>query len=165
MVKKFGGPDGYLTRQVWDAFFEAASKPSALVAVRLDPTTHETEELSRYERSLVGVVPSLIVIDRILYLVKNGGILTAFDAETGDVVKAARITGALDPYSASPVSAEGHIYFATEGGNVAVVRAGRDWSVIAVNALDEPMYATPALSGGHIYVRTEAALYRFGVPH
>ncbi len=165
MVKKFGGPDRYLTRQVWDTFFDYASKPSALVAVRLGPTTQETEELWRYERSFVGVVPSLIVIDRILYLVKNGGILTAFDAETGDVVKAGRITGAVDPYSASPVSAEGRIYFATEGGNVAVVKAGRDWSVIAVNALDEPMFATPALSGGHIYVRTEAALYRFGVPH
>jgi len=72
------------------------------------------------------------------------------------------VTGAVDPYSASPVSAEGRIYFATEAGNVAVVEAGRDWSVATINALDEPMYATPALSQGHIYVRTDAALYSFG---
>ena len=70
--------------------------------------------------------------------------------------------GAIDPYSASPVSADGCIYFATEAGNVAVVEAGRDWSVETVNSLGEPTYATPALSRGRIYVRTEAALYSFG---
>jgi len=60
------------------------------------------------------------------------------------------------------VSAEGRIYFATEAGNVAVVEAGREWSVEAVNSLGEPIYATPALSRGRIYVRTEEALYSFG---
>ena len=78
------------------------------------------------------------------------------------MIKAGRVNGAIDPYSASPVSADGRIYFATEGGNVAVVAAGRDWSVETVNSLGEPIFATPALSQGRIYVRTEAALYSFG---
>lgn len=157
-----GETSGDITQEVWDAYFEAASRPSALVPVRLDPETMETTELWRYERSFVGVVPTLLAMDGIVYLVKNGGILTAFDAETGEVVKAGRITGAVDPYSASPVAADGRIYFATENGNVAVIEAGQDWSVIAVNALGEPMYVTPALSDGHIYIRTDEALYRFG---
>ena len=52
-------------------------------------------------------------------------------------------------------------YFASEEGNIAVVKAGDDWEVLAVNSLDEPIYGTPALSQGHIYVRTDAALYSF----
>ena len=160
--KHYGEANEYVTQEAWDKFFRFADKPSALVAVRLNPETMEPRELWRYERNFVGVVPSPILVDGILYLVKNGGILTAFDAETGEVIKAGRVNGAIDPYSASPVSAEGRIYFATEAGNVAVVKAGRDWSVETVNSLGEPIYATPALSRGRIYVRTEAALYSFG---
>ena len=158
----YGVADKYATQEAWDNFFRIATKPSALVAVRLDPETMEPHEVWRYERNFIGVVPSPILIEGILYLVKNGGILTTFNAETGEVIKVGRVTGAVDPYSASPVAAEGRIYLATEAGNVAVVEAGREWSVVAINALDEPMYATPALSQGHIYVRTDAALYSFG---
>ena len=160
--KHFAEANKYVTQEAWDKFFRSHDKPSALVAVRLNPETMEPRELWRYERNFFGVVPSPIVVYGILYVVKNGGILTAFDAETGEVIKAGRVNGAIDPYSASPVSADGRIYFATEGGNVAVVEAGRDWSVETVNSLSEPIFATPALSQGRIYVRTEAALYSFG---
>ncbi len=161
--QQYAGPDRNVTQEAWSKAYRALDRPSALVAVRLDPATMESRELWRYERNFFGVVPSPIVVDGILYLVKSGGILTAFNAETGEVIKAGRLTGAVDPYWASPVSAEGHIYFASEEGNIAVVEAGEDWKVLTGNSLDEPMYATPALSQGHIYVRTEAALYRFGV--
>ena len=69
---------------------------------------------------------------------------------------------ALGGYSASPVAAEGRIFLAGEEGKVAVLRAGRDWEVLAVNDLGESCYATPALSGGRIYLRTKTALYCFG---
>ena len=36
---------------------------------------------------------------------------------------------------------------------MAVVRAGKDWELVAANDLDEPLFATPALSAGRIYVR------------
>jgi hypothetical protein len=98
----------------------------------------------------------------VLYSVKNGGILTAFDAKSGEVTKVGRIEGALGGYSSSPVMAEGRIYFASEEGKGAVVRAGREWTVIQVNDLAEGMYATPALSEGKIFLRTAEALYCFG---
>jgi outer membrane protein assembly factor BamB len=160
--KEHGGPGRYITREAWDAAYRTIAKPSALIAARLDPGTRQPRELWRYEKSFVGVVPSPILIDGILYIIRNGGILTSFDAETGAVVKAARVDGAVDPYSASPVSAEGRICIASERGNVAVVEAGKEWKVLAVNTLDEPMYATPALSAGRIYVHTASALYCFG---
>ncbi len=92
----------------------------------------------------------------------NGGILTAFDAKTGAVTKTGRIPGALGGYSASPVLAEGRLYFSSEEGKIAVVRAGREWELIQLNDLGEELFATPALSGGQIFVRSGEALYCFG---
>ena len=72
------------------------------------------------------------------------------------------MTGALGPYSASPVAAEGKIFLASEEGKVTVLKASRDWEVTAINDLGESCFATPALAGGHIYLRTSEALYCFG---
>jgi outer membrane protein assembly factor BamB len=108
------------------------------------------------------VVPSPLLYKGVLYVLKNGGILTAFDRETGRVLKTGRVEGAVGGYSASPVAAEGKIFLASEDGKVAVVRAGKDWGVLAVNDIGENCSATPALSEGEIYLRTDEALYRFG---
>jgi outer membrane protein assembly factor BamB len=75
--------------------------------------------------------------------------------------KTGRVRGALGGYSASPVAAEGRIFVLSEEGKLAVLRAGRDWEVLAVNDLGEGAFATPALAAGRIYVRTDEALYCF----
>ena len=108
------------------------------------------------------MVPSPLLHDGLLYVVKNGGILLAYDAKTGQVVKTARVTGAVGGYSASPVMAGGRIYLATEEGKIAVVKPGRDWEVERVNEIGDPFFATPALAGGRIYARGDGALYCFG---
>jgi outer membrane protein assembly factor BamB len=63
---------------------------------------------------------------------------------------------------ASPVAADGHIYFTTEDGAVVVVLPGGDLTVKSVNRLPEAAYATPAFADGRLYVRTTQALYAFG---
>lgn len=78
------------------------------------------------------------------------------------MLKAGRVRGALGGYSASPVAAEGKLFIVSEEGKLVVLRAGRDWDVLAVNDLGEGSFATPALSAGKIYVRTDEALYCFG---
>jgi outer membrane protein assembly factor BamB len=107
-------------------------------------------------------VPSPLLYDGVLYLVKNGGILSTFDAKTGEVTKTGRVTGAVGPYSASPVAAEGKVFLASEEGKVTVLKASRNWEITAINDLGEGCFATPALAGGDIYLRTSEALYRFG---
>ena len=82
--------------------------------------------------------------------------------ETGKVLKQGRIREAIEGYSASPVGADGKVYFSSEGGKVTVLTAAGDWETLAVNDLGEEIFATPALSGGKIYVRTQEALYAFG---
>jgi outer membrane protein assembly factor BamB len=64
-------------------------------------------------------------------------------------------------FSASPVWAEGRIYFASEEGEVVVVREGQGMEVLARNALGEMIQASPAISGGRLFVRTATHLWAF----
>jgi outer membrane protein assembly factor BamB len=118
-------------------------------------------ELWRYERSFVAVVPSPLALHGLVYTIKNG-ILTTNAVDTGAVVKMGRVGSAPASYSASPVATGGRIYLANEDGVVFVLRAGKDWQVIASNDLGEPIFATPALSGGRIYLRAQKSLFAFG---
>jgi hypothetical protein len=164
-----GNRDGIVTQEKWEERQRLSIAPSSLLAIHLEPDPDHladppmrTRELWGYEKSYIGVVPSPLFYEGCLYLVKSGGLLTSFDAGTGQVAKAGPVAGALGAYSASPVAAEGKVYLASEDGKVTVLKASHDWEVITINYLGEGCYATPALSGGHIYVRTSEALYRFG---
>ncbi len=161
-----GDRDGNLDRLEYDQWVADNSGPSRLLAVRLkqgeEGLITDTEELWDYQRSFVGVIPSPLLYQDILYFIKNGGITTSMDAATGEVLKQSRVREAADPYSASPVAAQGHIYVSSEAGKVSVLRSGADWEVISVSDLKEPIYATPALSEGKIFVRTAVHLYCFG---
>lgn len=166
MARFSGNQDGVLNRAEWDDVVRRLDGPSRLVAMRLEPGAEggvlRASEIWKYEKSFVGVIPSPLLYDGVLYFVKNGGILTAMDAATGKMLKQGRLKDAIDPYSASPVAADGKIYFASETGKLSVVAPGAAWEVIAVNDLNEEIYATPALSDGKIFVRTMGGLYCFG---
>lgn len=160
-----GNADGATTLDEWESAYKPITAPSSLVAFQLEPDGAggtKPKELWRYEKSFIGVIPSPMLYRGALYFVKNGGILTAMDPETGKVLKAGRLTGALGGYSSAIVAADGRLFLASEEGKISVLRAGAEWEVIATNDLGEPCYATPALSGGRVYVRTQEALYCFG---
>jgi len=157
-----GNRDGIVTQEEWDQKQRETLGVNGLLAFELDGKgSKPPRELWRYEKSFSYIVPSLVLFDGILYSVRNGGILSSFDAATGKVVKTARLTGAPGGYSASPVAADGKIYFASEDGLMSVVKAGGEWEVLSVADFGEPIHATPALSGGSVFVRTGTALYRF----
>jgi outer membrane protein assembly factor BamB len=162
--KFMGNRDGIVTQDKWDAWGRHVGGPTGLLAVRLDTSggAVHPRELWRYDKGFAGVIPSPLLYDGVLYVVKNGGILTAFNPSTGEVLKTGRVRGALGGYSASPVAADGKIFLASEEGKLTVLKAGSDWDVLAVNDLGEGAFATPALSAGRIYVRTDEALYCFG---
>jgi outer membrane protein assembly factor BamB len=165
MAKYQGARDGYVDEPDWLAAWGATIAPSSLVAVALDRDASgaiKPRELWRYEKSFVAVVPSPLVLDGLVYTIKNGGILTTLAVEDGAVVKTARVGNTPASYSASPVATGGRIYLANEDGVVFVLKGGKDWEVIASNDLGEPIYATPALSQGRIYVRGAKSLFSFG---
>lgn len=158
---QMGDRDGVITEPEWKAAMEMAKAPDSLIAVDAKNPTQPVE-LWRYERSFVGVIPSPLYLDGLLYFIKNGGILTALNAGTGELVKSERLPNPAG-YSASLVAdPAGVIYAASEKGTVTAIKAGRDWQPLQVNDLKEEIFATPALSSGRIYIRTSDALYCFG---
>ena len=115
----------------------------------------------RYTKSFSNLITPLIYRD-VLYLLKNGGIITTLNPKTGDVLKTGRTKDAIDEYFASPVAADGKVFLLSYSGKVTVLKADPQWEVLAVNDLDETSQATPAISDGRIYIRTHKALYSFG---
>ena len=164
IAKYYGNRDGFIVESEWNAGHAPGVAPSSLVAVSLARDASGgmlARELWRYEKSFVAVVPSPLVLDGLVYTIKNGGILTVLRTDTGEVVRTGRVGSAPSSYSASPIATGGRIYFANEDGIVAVVRAGKDWELLASNDLGEPLFATPALSEGRIYVRGQKSLFSF----
>jgi len=112
-----------------------------------------------YSRSLP-TVPSSVVYDGVMYMVKDGGVITSLDAATGEPLKQGRATGPGN-YYASIVAGDGKVYLISEGGVVTVLKAGRDWSILASSDFQERIMATPVISNGLMLIRTDAALYAF----
>lgn len=138
------------------------SAESALWAIRLggrgDVTS--THVLWNFKKSLPDV-PSPLIADGVMYLVRNGGILTSLDSHTGRVLKRGRLKEAIDTYYSSPVAGDGKVYVASETGKVVVVRADAQWEVLATHDFAEDIYATPALADRRVYLRTMKAFYCF----
>jgi outer membrane protein assembly factor BamB len=157
--------DGYLEEREWEKYRERRTLVNSVMAIRLGGSGDMTEKsiLWRFYKSLPNV-PSPLLYRNVLYLMKEGGILTALDPATGSVLKQGRLKGALDFYYSSPVGADGKIFTASEDGHVSVIKAGSDWEVLAVNDMGEQVYATPAPVDQRLYLRTRSALYCFAVP-
>lgn len=93
-----------------------------------------------------------------LYVVSANGVLTVFDAVTGERAYQRRIGDAGGAYSASPVAADGRIYLTSEDGDIFVVRAGPEYELLASNRMGEVCLATPAISEGQLFIRTTGHL-------
>jgi outer membrane protein assembly factor BamB len=97
-----------------------------------------------------------------LYVVRWNGILHAYEARTGTRVYQQRLGAGATAFTASPVAGGGHLYFATEDGEIYVVRAGPTFELVATNRIDAPMLATPAISEGRLLIRTSSEVLAFG---
>jgi outer membrane protein assembly factor BamB len=157
--------DGRLGERDWTYLQAKTSSQNALMAVRLGGRGDVTEtHIEWTHRKSLPNVASPLVYGDIVYLAKDGGIVTALDAESGRVLKMGRLPDAMDKYFASPVAADGRIYFLDGAGTLSVVKAGAQWSVLQTLPLGEGGNATPALVDGRVYIRTHENLYCFGKP-
>ena len=156
--------DGRLDRRDWQFWRARLSSQNSLSAIRPSGARGDltdTHVLWRHKKSLPNT-PSPLLHEGVVYLVKDGGIVTSLDAETGRVLKQGRIKEAIEKYWASPVAADGKLYTVSEGCAVSVLKPGHQWEVLAVNRLDDQCFATPAIADGRIYLRTMSTLYCFG---
>ncbi len=154
--------DKFVDNWEWEFYRARRAARNNLVAVkhggRGDLT--ETNVVWRMQKFLPNV-PSPLIYQGVLYLVKDGGILTSLDPKTGRILKQGRLTGALDTYYSSPVGADGKVYLISQNGKATVVKAGGEWEILASNDMDDVCYATPAIIGNRMYLRTRGALYCF----
>ena len=107
-------------------------------------------------------IPSPLFYRGILYLNANNGRLAAYSAETGERLYRARLGGVGGSYAASPIAADGRLYFTSEEGDTFVVRAGPEYAPVAENTVDRIVMATPAVSAGVMALRAIDRLYGIG---
>jgi outer membrane protein assembly factor BamB len=110
-------------------------------------------------REDVPKMSSMLYVSPHLYLVTETGVAKCMKGATGEVLWRERLRG---PFSASPVWADGKVYFLSEKGTTTVVEEGPQFKVVATNELGEKCCASPAISQGHLFIRTEKALYCIG---
>lgn len=157
--------DGFLDARDWEFYAARRASRNALLAIRHGARGDLTDSKSivwRIQKFLPNV-PSPLLLNGVIYLIKDGGILSAIDAKTGAMLKQGRLTGALDTYYASPVTDGSRIYLMSQTGKFSIVRAGGpDWELESVSDFAEESFGTSAIAGDRLYLRTKTKLYAFG---
>lgn len=148
-------PSGFASGQL------LAIKPGKAGEVLDAKSTSSDTQLQVAWRSKKGVPkkPSLLLHEGLLYGLEDTGLLTCWEAATGEVVWSERIGGR---YSASPLLASGRVYCLSEEGKTIVVAAGRQFKKLAENTLPDGFMASPAVAGDSLFLRTEREVFRVG---
>lgn len=152
--------EGNITLEDWARLErEVVNEHWGVHAIRVGDGSAET--VWNYRQN-VPYIPTPLIHDSVYYMVKDN-IVTSLDPKTGELLKRDRLGEAKSKVYASPVAADGKIYVGTLDGDVAVLQAGGEWSVLATNRLEDEIWASPAIADGHLYVRTKGKLYSFAV--
>ena len=137
-------------------------RATSLIAVRADGSGDVTKtHIAWTLRRGAPLMPSPLLVGDELYVVNDGGIATCLNAKTGDTYWVQRLGGS---YSASPVFADGRIYFLSEDGISRVIAPGREFRLLATNRVDGDTLGSMAIAAGSIFIRTESYLYRIAAP-
>lgn len=157
--------DGRLEREDWEQILSLMKRgENVLLAVAPGgPDGPAGPQVKwRFDRGLP-YVPSPLYYDGRVYLVKDGGMVSSFDAATGKPFYTQERLDARGSYYASPVAASGRIYLASLDGKVSVIKSGGEKLEILHEAdFKERIAGTPALVGRRLYLRTQSKLYAFG---
>jgi outer membrane protein assembly factor BamB len=157
--------DGKITPEDIDAMNAMMAKgENVLIAVKPGGHGALTERQVVWKQTKgLPYVPSPLDYDGRVYLVRDGGMVSSFDAKTGQPYYQQERIDALGSYYASPVAADGRIYVTSLNGRVTVLAAGGDLPKVLHHAdFGERITATPALVGNALYLRTATALFAFG---
>ena len=167
MLEHFGwldaNSDNYVTREEYDFVRNSTTTGHGLTAVRFGGKGDLTgTNVAWTMKKSYPNIPAPLIYQGVMYLMKEGGILSTVNPASGEVLKMGRTPEALEEYYASPVAADGKVFVVSASGKVTVLKAGAQWEILAVNDLGEEAWATPAIAGNNLYIRTRSALYSFG---
>ena len=140
------------------AFFVTGLAKRELWAVRTDGAGDVTESHVAWKLGRkAGIYASPLLVDGLLYTAAEESFITCVEAATGQIVWTERVGG---KYAASPVYADGRLYFFDQQGTTTVLKPGRAFEALASNTLANGFMASPAVSGKAFFLRTKTHLYR-----
>lgn len=139
-------------------YLQTGFSKGQLLAVKLGGAgvLPETQVVWR-EKKNVPNKPSMIAHEDLIFMVDDVGIASCLEAKTGTMLWRERVLGS---HSASPIVADGRIYFLSEHGIVSVIAASRTFQKLAENKFSDGFMASPAVSGKALFLRTKGHLYR-----
>ena len=130
----------------------------SLLAVRVDGKGDVTKSHIAWSlKRGIPRTPSPLLVGDELYFINDNGIATCVDAKTGTQHWQVRLPG---EHSASPIFADGRVYFLNEEGQSVVIAPGKEFKALAQNQLDGQTLASMAVSSGSIFIRSQTHLYR-----
>lgn len=141
------------------AILNTGSRNSNLLSVRLDQSTRGDVTTSHvvWNRDKGNSdLSAPVLVDGRIISTANNGVVTAVDVQTGTELWKGRMDGT---FTASPIVANGLVYFGNEEGETWVLRAGAEFEVVAKNRLPEGMRASPSAADGMLFLRTFTHLY------
>ena len=101
---------------------------------------------------------SPMIVDELIYMVSDDGIISCVDVENGETLYRERVGS---DYAASPIYASGKLYFFSMKGDVLVLKPGRNYEALANSKFGSGFMASPAVSGGKLILRSKTHLYCF----
>jgi len=138
----------------WPAKVLYAIKPDGEGNVTSNKVVWKTPEGAPY-------VPSPVAVDDWFFTSSFGGkAVHCYEAATGKILW----KEPMGLHHASPVTANGLIYFLNDDGVMHVVKAGPKFELVARNELGEKTYASPGFSEGQMFLRSFKNLYCIGRP-
>ena len=142
-------------------FITTGFQQPSVMAVRPDgkgdvTRTHVAWTLSRG----APLTPSPLIVGDELYVVTDAGIASSIDARTGSINWQHRLGEGV---SASPVLADGRVYFLDEQGRTTVITPGRTFQLVATNSIEGPSLASMAVASQSFFIRTATHLYRIAL--
>ena len=124
----------------------------------IKPAAADTKSIAWQSLKIRAHLVTPIVYDDYLYACTDNGILSQYHAKTGEPTFRARL-GSGGSFAASPVAADGKLYFVSEDGDVFVIKAGPTYELLAQNAMEEVVMASPAISGKMLILRGQSHVF------
>lgn len=119
-----------------------------------------TDRIAWHHKTATPYVPSpLLVGDRLYFTRWTSPILTCLDARTGKVLMDSQRLPGLKTLYASPVAADGGIYFVSREGRALVIKEQPQLEVLSANSLDDGFDASPAVVGRQMFLRGKTHVY------